>query len=81
MSLPSVVDRAFALARDGAGRSIDVIRQRLRDEGYEDNKISSINDAVVLRQIRRILIDARRTSWKRELAALPDRRGKPDELH
>jgi hypothetical protein len=65
MSRPSAIQRAFALARNGAGLSIAVIRQRLRDEGYEDDKITS---PVVLRQLRRILVDARRKSWKRRLA-------------
>jgi len=84
MPLPSVIQRAFALARTSDGLSIAIIRQRLRDEGYEGDKINSL---VVLRQLRRILIDARQASWKRKLAlrgnpALPsERKGNPEGLH
>lgn len=83
MSRPSAIQRAFALARNGADLSIAVIRQRLRDEGYEDDKITS---PVVLRQLRSILVDARRESWKRKLAQrgnhalLSEQKRKRDEL-
>jgi hypothetical protein len=61
MPRPSGLQRAFALSCNGDGLSLAIIKRRLHDEGYEADKI--INPAA-LRQLRRILIDARRASWK-----------------
>lgn len=82
MPRPSGTQRAFALARNGDCLSIALIKKRLRDEGYNDDSVIS---PVVLRQLRRLLIDARREMWKRKWPrihneGMPGRKSKPDEL-
>ncbi len=45
----SAIERAFELARLGACKSVNEIKQKLRDEGYDDNMITGRTLRIQLR--------------------------------
>jgi hypothetical protein len=53
---PTLLERAFELARTGRYATTDRMTQQLRREGYDPNQITG---RVLLRQLRQAIADAR----------------------
>jgi hypothetical protein len=47
----SAVERAFDLARSGTCKTVNEIKQKLRDEGYDDNMITGRTLRIQLRTL------------------------------
>ncbi len=49
------VERAFELARDGSCSTVELIRQRLKSEGY-DSVSEHISGPAIIRQLKAVLL-------------------------
>lgn len=57
MTQPNIVERAFAIAREGGARSIEDIRRKLKAERYESVE-NHLAGPSIQRQLKKMLAEA-----------------------